>query len=101
MKSIAEEAQEIIEGPRRDSYGPVEQSFRRHALSWTAILLPKLKADITPREAALMMAALKINREANAPHRDNRVDGIGYWLLEDKLETASDSHSVDIGGLKA
>jgi hypothetical protein len=84
--TIAEEADDIINGPRRESYGPVEQSFRRHALSWTAILLPKLTADITPSEAALMMAALKINREANTPNRDNRVDLIGYTLLVDKLE---------------
>ena len=83
--NIAREAESIINGPRKQSYGPVEESFRRHAFVWTGILLPKLKEPITPEEVILMMIGLKVMREANARHRDNRVDIIGHNLLLDKL----------------
>lgn len=32
------------------------------------------------------MVGVKMSREVNRPKRDNRVDGIGYWLTDDLIE---------------
>lgn len=86
---ILEEAKQIVEGDRREAYGPVEESFKRHAMVWSAILQPKLKSPITPEEVTLMMVGLKLMREANSSKHDNRVDIIGYILLRDILCTTA------------
>ncbi len=83
--TITEEAESIINGPRRDSYGPVEESFQRTANIWSGIL----NIPVSPQQVALCMIGLKLQREANQPARDNRVDIAGYDLLLDKLETIS------------
>lgn len=80
-KSILLEAEEIINGPRRDSYGPVEESFQRVAAVWSAVL----KTTITPHQVALCMIGLKLCREANKPARDNLVDICGYAGLAEKV----------------
>jgi hypothetical protein len=85
-KSITAEAEEIINGERRSAYGPIEESAKNLAKLWSAILGPKLKEDLTPSDTMLLMAGLKILREANAHKRDNLVDVIGYVLLTQKLE---------------
>lgn len=83
--SITQEAEEIINGPRRESYGPIEESAINLANIWNSLLAKKLKEPITPRETMLMMAGLKLLRDMNQDKRDNRVDLIGYTLLADKL----------------
>jgi len=40
--------------------------------------------DVTPRTAALALAALKIVREAHKPAADNRVDLAGYVAIEER-----------------
>ena len=85
MKSILKEAQEIIAGPRRKAYGPVEQSFERIALIWSGVY----RKPITAKQVALMMIGLKLYRESNSHHRDNLVDILGYTLLKDKLDENS------------
>lgn len=81
-QSILEEAQQIISGPRRESYGPVEQSFQEIADIWTAVS----GAQISPSQVALMMIGLKLQRESNKHQRDNLVDIVGYTLLLEQLE---------------
>lgn len=81
MKSIIDEAQEIISGPRRKSYGPVEESFRRIALIWSGVL----GVQVSDKQVVLMMIGLKTYREAAQNARDNRVDILGYTLLLDQL----------------
>ena len=80
--TIAEEADKIINGDRRASYGPVNASFEQTAKIWSGIL----GTDITPQEVALCMIGLKLQRESFAHKRDNLVDLIGYTLLLEKLE---------------
>lgn len=80
--SILAEADTIINGPRRDAYGDVRQSFTAVAHTWSDIL----KHPVTPQQVALCMIALKLHREANKPSRDNRVDVCGYTALLDRLE---------------
>ena len=86
--SIFEDAANIIAGDRRQSYGPVEQSFQNVADVWNAILRGKVKDSITPQQVALMMIGLKLVRESNRPGRDNRVDICGYAGLLDRLQKA-------------
>lgn len=79
--SIATEAEEIINGPRQESYGPVEESFLRIASIWQGIL----GVPIKPEQVVLCMIGLKTYREAIKADRNNRVDIIGYDLLLDRL----------------
>lgn len=80
--NIAREAEKIIQGERREEYGPVQESFVRISELWSALL----NYTITPQQVALLMIALKLHREANRPKADNRVDIIGYTLLLDQLQ---------------
>lgn len=80
-QTILEEAEDIINGPRREAYGPVEESFERIARVWSGIL----GKPVTGKQVALMMIGLKVCREANSSHRDNLVDIVGYTLLTEKL----------------
>lgn len=79
--SILTEADAIINGPRRDSYGNATESFTRVAAVWSAIL----RAPVTPRQVAQCMIALKVLRDANKPSHDNLLDVIGYAALADYL----------------
>jgi nucleoside 2-deoxyribosyltransferase len=74
-ESALEEAQRLVHGDRGAAYGHPIDDYTRTGRMWGAILgLP----DIDPRLCCLMMAAVKISRETNAPKRDNRVDLAGY-----------------------
>lgn len=73
-KSVLEEAEEIINGPRRDDYGDVHESFQRIADLWTTTL----SHTVTPEQVALCMIQLKIARAINGMARDSIVDIAGY-----------------------
>ena len=85
MKSTLQEAEEIINGPRREAYGPVEESFNRIAAVWNATLFKKLKAQLSAHDVAMCMIGLKLCREANAHSHDNILDLIGYAALAEKV----------------
>jgi hypothetical protein len=70
------EALRIVHADRGADYGAPEQDFRRTGRMWGAIL--DLEDDVTPREVALCMAALKLSREAHQHKRDSLVDVAGY-----------------------
>lgn len=76
------EAHDIINGARRQSYGPAKESFARIAKFWSAIL----GSEITSSQVALCMIAMKLSRETNRPSHDNRVDICGYATLLDEME---------------
>lgn len=81
-ESVAMEAERIINGVRRDTYGPVEESFQRIADGWSSIL----QRTVTPVDVAAMMVWLKLCREIGGKHhRDNLTDICGYTLLWDLL----------------
>jgi hypothetical protein len=80
-KSVLQEAEQIINGPRRQSYGPAGKSFEKIAGGWSSIV----GTPISPRQVALMMIWLKVCRDANKPGRDNLVDAAGYAGLADLL----------------
>ena len=84
-ESILEEAQRLIHGDRGAYYGPPSEDFAKTAKMITGLLLPKLVpgAEVTAREAILIMVLVKASREVNRPKRDNATDIAGYaGLLE-------------------
>lgn len=84
-KSILSEAETLVNGPRRDSYGDVKESFVRLARLFTEVLGKKLLAPVTPHECGLLLVALKLSREINKPDRENRLDGAAYFDLADQV----------------
>lgn len=89
-ETIAEEASRIVYGDRERAYDDPNRNFNKLAHMWTGTILEKLKpgVTITARDVALMLVQLKISRESFKPNRENRVDGIGYWLCEDRVVAA-------------
>ena len=85
--TIDEEARAIVYGDREQAYDIPSRNFRKLAHMWTGTILEKLKPDhvITARDVTLMLIQLKISRESFQPNRENRVDGIGYWLCEQRV----------------
>lgn len=80
--TIIEEAQHIIGGDRKATYGDASEEFKRVAAIWSAIL----RVPITPKQYAMCMIGLKLARLANtADHRDSWVDVIGYAALGGEL----------------
>lgn len=98
---IDEEAFALVMGDRQAAYGHPASDFtamgritaatldrwlesrglRLHDTFGTVVPFP----DIEPRIVALIQQAVKLSREAAQPKRDNRVDGIGYWLCADRI----------------
>ena len=87
-KNILEEAFKIINGARKQAYGPVEESFEKIAQCWNAILGNKLKPEetISGVDVALLMIALKTVRHSVGQSRDDLVDICGYAALAEILE---------------
>lgn len=81
-ETVLAEADRIIHGDRRTSYGGPKESFTRIALVWGSIL----GHPVTATQVALCMAGLKLIREANKTQRDNLVDIAGYAGLAAILE---------------
>jgi len=77
-KNVLEEAHELTNGDRRESYSHPLDDYTKTAKIWSGVLTHKLKTDITAEEAILMMAAMKISREVYKHKRDNLVDAAGY-----------------------
>lgn len=80
--TLATEAVTLVTGPRQAAYAHPQVNFSRIAALWS----PILGVEVTPRQVALAMVAVKIAREINAPKRDNIVDAIGYLLTLDACQ---------------
>jgi hypothetical protein len=90
-ESVADEALRITHVDRNKANGEPEENFSYIAQCWTALLDARglLGSDegLNAADVARMMVALKLCRDANAPHRDNRVDAIGYTLCLERVES--------------
>ncbi len=81
-ESVCEEADRLVSGDRQASYGHPLDDMTRTGRMWGAILgIP----DVTAEHVSLCMVAVKMSREVNAPKRDNRTDGCGYWKCVDLI----------------
>lgn len=95
-ETILQEAQRLVHGDRNADYGHLIEDYTRTGRMWGAILdgwlrqQPGFEAippvpDVDPRIGCLMMAAVKLSREVNAPKKDNRVDLAGYAECADMV----------------
>lgn len=79
-ESVLLEAERLVNGARRASYGHPADDYARTAALWTALLAHKLApgAELDAEDAIRCMVAVKLSRDVHAPKRDNRVDLAGY-----------------------
>lgn len=82
IKSIEQEAREIIYGDREKTYGHPAKNIEQIAELWSAYTRTTITAD----QVCDMMILLKLARLKNNPtHRDSLVDMIGYTLLKERI----------------
>lgn len=91
MKSILEEANEIVSGERAQDYGCAKDSFETISGITEYLLstdeLAKIAGGvIAPTVVCKMLIALKLTRESYKHKRDNLVDLCGYAELLNRLE---------------
>ena len=80
---LPSEGAKLILRDRSEVYGSAADSFRRIALSWTAVL----DHHVTPVDVARCMAALKLIRDAlNPDHKDSLIDLINYADIAETLK---------------
>lgn len=80
----AQKAIDLVYGDRPEKYGHPADVYQIVARLWSGLL----DIEITPKQAALMMALMKIAREMNKPHPydDNIVDAHGYLLVYERID---------------
>jgi hypothetical protein len=76
------EALEVIQGPRKDTYGKASTSFNRIAGLWSTYL----GVDVSASDVAALMILMKVSRSKGKPHKDNWVDICGYAALAAEME---------------
>lgn len=76
----AQTAIDLVLGDRNQAYGTPYDDYLKTAKMWSGFLAHKLKIDITPQEAIIMMVLLKMSREAHLHKDDNIIDAHGYLL---------------------
>lgn len=82
-KDILDKALHCVNGDRDQQYGSPERSFETIADLWTAYL----RCEVTPKDAAAMLALLKIARiKTGAPKEDNWIDLAGYAACGGELD---------------
>lgn len=82
-RTILEEASELINGDRRDDYGPAIDSFERIAQAWSAAVFDQ---PVTAAQVAAAMAVLKLCRFRTSQDRDSLVDLAGYAALAAEIK---------------
>ncbi len=80
-ETILQEAQRLVHGDRGADYGHPIVDYRATGRMWGAILERSFGfdvPDVPPRICTVMMAAVKLSREAGKHKRDNLTDTAGY-----------------------
>ena len=77
---VIAEASKIIDGARREAYGPPEDNFGRILTFWNAWLkCTGREPNLTLADVPILFDLMKTARLAESPtHRDSIVDKIGY-----------------------
>jgi hypothetical protein len=74
---IAAEAVDVFAVDREEDYGDPVDTHRSVAVIWSEIL----GTEVTPRQVAKCMIAVKLIRDRQTELRDNVIDTIGYALI--------------------
>ena len=75
---VLDDASRLVGGDRQGEYGDAHKNYKRIAALWSLLT----GAEIDAPKAALMMAALKLDRAwQNPEHRDSYVDLAGYSAI--------------------
>ncbi|TAL05244.1 MAG: hypothetical protein EPO00_13320 [Chloroflexota bacterium] len=85
-ETILEEAQRIVNGPRRETYQHPYDDHTAVGLAWAGILSKHLRMPVPPIPAhivSMMMVSVKVMREAGVHQRDNLTDIAGYAYCAD------------------
>lgn len=82
--NILQKAQQTVYHDRQDQYGSIQDSFKKTAKIWSAIL----DHEVTPQQVALCMAGIKIARESFKHKEDNLIDLAGYSAICNDLNNA-------------
>jgi len=87
MQDLIKDSLDIV-NLRGNDYGDYRVSFAAIATVWTVLLGSKLSAgsSVSPSDVGLLMAALKLAREAHKHKDDNLVDAVGYLSIVSMLE---------------
>lgn len=80
-KTILQEAESLINGDRKQTYGDARESFERIAGMWSAYL----GTEVTGLDVTNMMILLKVSRAKGGFHRDSYVDIGGYAGLSTRI----------------
>ena len=82
LRSVLEEAQELINGEKREDYGDAYKSFTTIANLWAEIL----DTEVSPAQVALCLIQLKVARYIHGGYkRDTVVDIAGYAGCLEKI----------------
>jgi hypothetical protein len=80
---ILDAASDLINGDRAVAYGDALEMHRRIAAGWSEIV----GVNVTPAQAALCMAWVKISRLVETPdHLDSFVDLVAYGALAGEIQ---------------
>lgn len=91
---ILETAKNYVCGDREQDYGSPKRSFETIADLWTVYLVArgKLTEYISSKDAAVMLALLKISRITTGQAKaDNWVDLAGYAACGGEIETEAEA----------
>lgn len=80
--NILQEANEIVNGSRHTDYGSATESFDK--ISQIASVLSR--KELSPKDCAVVMMAVKLVRESYKHKRDNLVDLCGYANILNEIE---------------
>lgn len=72
--AILRVAYEVVNAARQDDYGSPAASLTRIATMWTAYL----EQPVNARDVAMLLALMKIAREAHRHKEDNLLDAAAY-----------------------
>jgi len=89
-KELFKEAEKLLKKDRNKIYGDPVENYHRIAHMWSGLL----GFYISPDNAALMMATLKIYRATiNPEHEDSFVDALAYVAIAAQASSSSSSSS--------
>jgi len=80
------EANALVNGDRMAAYGSPLPAYEAQAHVWSGLLAHKLTAPLTAEDVVLLLAGMKLARQARKPKRDNLVDLHGYALVYAHVE---------------